>query len=215
MTSQSTGGPVVLAVSPHLDDAAFSAGALLAGLAARGARVRVVTVFTAGAPNPRDFALACQTDKGLSPNVDYMALRRAEDETAMAALGAQAVHLGLAEAPHRGYDSDHPRVEGDVGMAGVAIDLTSSCSARRHWETMWTTGTSETPWTCCRTGTKLPWSSGMTCPMRCAYPPIPKGSTSAGRPLRRRKPNSSPARPTQLSSASNSAMPRPCKKPYD
>src|SRR5207342_1724027 len=25
-------------------------------------------------------------------------------------------------ATHRGYDSDHPRVKGDVGMAGVAID---------------------------------------------------------------------------------------------
>ena len=25
-------------------------------------------------------------------------------------------------ATHRGYDSDHPRVTGDVGMAGVAID---------------------------------------------------------------------------------------------
>src|SRR5258708_32088882 len=25
-------------------------------------------------------------------------------------------------ATHRGYDSDHPRVRGDVGMAGVAID---------------------------------------------------------------------------------------------
>ena len=25
-------------------------------------------------------------------------------------------------ATHRGYDSDHPRVIGDVGMAGVAID---------------------------------------------------------------------------------------------
>ena len=25
-------------------------------------------------------------------------------------------------ATHRGYDSDHPRVMGDVGMAGVAID---------------------------------------------------------------------------------------------
>jgi len=25
-------------------------------------------------------------------------------------------------ATHRGYDSDHPRVQGDVGMAGVAID---------------------------------------------------------------------------------------------
>lgn len=97
--------PVVLAVSPHLDDAAFSAGALLAGLAAQGADVRVVTVFTAGAPDPQGFALACQTDKGLPPDVDYMALRRTEDETAMAALGAQAVHLGLPEAPHRGYDS--------------------------------------------------------------------------------------------------------------
>ena len=26
-------------------------------------------------------------------------------------------------ATHRGYDSDNPRVAGDVGMAGVAIDL--------------------------------------------------------------------------------------------
>ncbi len=25
-------------------------------------------------------------------------------------------------ATHRGYDSDHPRVKGDVGMAGVAVD---------------------------------------------------------------------------------------------
>lgn len=97
--------PVVLAVSPHLDDAAFSAGALLAGLAARGADVRVLTVFTAGGPDPQGFALACQTDKGLAPDVDYMALRRAEDDTAMAALGAESVHLGLDEAPHRGYDS--------------------------------------------------------------------------------------------------------------
>lgn len=97
--------PLILAVSPHLDDAAFSAGALLAGLAVQGAVVRVVTVFTASVPNPRGFALACQTDKGLSPDVDYMALRRTEDENAMAALGAQAVHLGFAEAPHRGYDS--------------------------------------------------------------------------------------------------------------
>lgn len=111
--------PVVLAVSPHLDDAAFSAGALLAGLAARGAEVRVVTVFTAGVPGPEGFALACQTDKGFSPDVDYMALRRAEDEAAMAALGARAVHLGLEEAPHRGYSSAAalfgPVVAGDEG----------------------------------------------------------------------------------------------------
>jgi len=26
-------------------------------------------------------------------------------------------------AAHRGYDSDNPRIEGDVGKAGVAIDI--------------------------------------------------------------------------------------------
>lgn len=95
----------LLAVSPHLDDAAFSAGALLAGLAAGGADVRVLTVFTGSVPDPRGFALACQTDKGIAPGVDYMALRRGEDETAMAALGVRFTHLGLPEAPHRGYSS--------------------------------------------------------------------------------------------------------------
>nr|WP_281373182.1 PIG-L family deacetylase [Kineococcus aurantiacus] len=94
-----------MAVSPHLDDAAFSAGALLAGLAAAGAQVHVVTVFTATVPDPTGFALACQTDKGLGPEVDYMAVRRAEDAAAMAALGTTGHHLPLAEAPHRGYGS--------------------------------------------------------------------------------------------------------------
>ncbi|ABS04889.1 PIG-L family deacetylase [Kineococcus radiotolerans] len=95
----------VVAVSPHLDDAAFSAGGLLAGLAAAGAEVHVVTVFTATVPGPTGFALACQTDKGLPPEVDYMALRRAEDAAATAALGVRGRHLPLAEAPHRGYGS--------------------------------------------------------------------------------------------------------------
>ncbi|WP_432483870.1 PIG-L deacetylase family protein [Kineococcus esterisolvens] len=95
----------VLAVSPHLDDAAFSAGALLAGLAAAGADVRVVTVFTGSVPDPTGFALACQTDKGLAPDVDYMALRRGEDDAATAALGVRGRHLPLLEAPHRGYTS--------------------------------------------------------------------------------------------------------------
>lgn len=95
----------VVAVSPHLDDAVFSAGATLAALAATGARVEVVTVFTATVPSPRGFALACQTDKGIPSQVDYMALRRREDVRACEAIGALAVHLGLPEAPHRGYGS--------------------------------------------------------------------------------------------------------------
>ena len=36
--------------------------------------------------------------------------------------GQQGLSVAFDLPTHRGYDSDHPRVEGDVGMAGVAID---------------------------------------------------------------------------------------------
>ena len=95
----------VLAVSPHLDDAAFSVGGTLARLVDAGHEVTVATVFTRSVPSPTGFALACQTDKGLGPDVDYLALRRDEDRAAMAVLGAAPLHLDLPEAPHRGYAS--------------------------------------------------------------------------------------------------------------
>ena len=38
------------------------------------------------------------------------------------AAGGQGVSVAFDLATHRGYDSDHPRVAGDVGKAGVAID---------------------------------------------------------------------------------------------
>lgn len=95
----------VIAVSPHLDDAAFSVGGTLAALATAGHDVAVLTCFTASVPQPTGFALACQLDKGLAADVDYLALRRSEDTAAMAVLGATPVHLGFPEAPHRGYAS--------------------------------------------------------------------------------------------------------------
>ena len=95
----------LLAVSPHLDDAAFSAGGTLALRAEQGWEVTVATCFTGNVARPQGFALACQLDKGLPADADYMALRRAEDEAACAELGARAVHLPFLEAPHRGYDS--------------------------------------------------------------------------------------------------------------
>ncbi|MFC5137270.1 PIG-L deacetylase family protein [Actinomycetospora rhizophila] len=117
----------VVAVSPHLDDAVFSAGGTLARLAAAGHDVVVATVFTGSVAAPTGFALACQTDKGLAPDVDYMALRRAEDDAALARLGVRGEHLGLLEAPHRGYDSPAAlfagrRADDDVaGAVGDAI----------------------------------------------------------------------------------------------
>ena len=38
------------------------------------------------------------------------------------AAGQQGISVAFDLATHRGYDSDHPRVSGDIGKAGVAID---------------------------------------------------------------------------------------------
>lgn len=97
--------PVALALSPHLDDAAFSCGGTLATLSRAGWRVVMATLFTRTVPNPTGFALACQLDKGLGPDVDYMALRRDEDREAARILGVEPVWGPLPEAPHRGYGS--------------------------------------------------------------------------------------------------------------
>ncbi len=51
------------------------------------------------------------------------------------AAGQQGVSVAFDLATHRGYDSDHPRVVGDVGKAGVAIDSVEDIarrSVRRH-----------------------------------------------------------------------------------
>ncbi|MBY9063408.1 PIG-L family deacetylase [Sphingomonas yunnanensis] len=93
----------VVAISPHLDDAAFSVGGYLAARARAGDRVTIVTCFTDNVARPTGFALACQLDKGLPADVDYMELRRSEDRDACAVIGAEAIHLPFLEAPHRGY----------------------------------------------------------------------------------------------------------------
>ncbi|MBK6846100.1 MAG: methylmalonyl-CoA mutase [Proteobacteria bacterium] len=56
----------------------------------------------------------------------YAGFSTAEESNAFYRRGLAAGQMGLSIAfdlaTHRGYDSDHPRVLGDVGMAGVAID---------------------------------------------------------------------------------------------
>ena len=70
----------VLAVSPHLDDAAFSVGGVLARARRRRARRHGRDRASPRRCRTRTgFALACQTDKGIAPDVDYLALRRDED----------------------------------------------------------------------------------------------------------------------------------------
>jgi len=56
----------------------------------------------------------------------YAGFSTAEKSNAFYRKNLESVQTGLSVAfdlaTHRGYDSDHPRVEGDVGKAGVAID---------------------------------------------------------------------------------------------
>lgn len=116
--------PTALALSPHLDDAAFSCGGLLAQLAQGGWRVIMATLFTGSVADPKGFALACQLDKGLPAEIDYMALRRGEDSDAAAALGiAPPVHLPFREAPHRGYGSAPELFSDTRADDGIAADL--------------------------------------------------------------------------------------------
>jgi LmbE family N-acetylglucosaminyl deacetylase len=94
----------LLAISPHLDDAIFSAGAMIAQASHQGWRTIIATVFTGNVQQPSGFALACQLDKAIPAEIDYMALRRDEDATACALVGAEFIHLPFLEAPHRGYE---------------------------------------------------------------------------------------------------------------
>src|SRR3974390_2538633 len=56
----------------------------------------------------------------------YAGFSTAEDSNAFyrrnLSAGQKGLSIAFDLATHRGYDSDHPRVAGDVGMAGVAID---------------------------------------------------------------------------------------------
>src|SRR5947199_866507 len=56
----------------------------------------------------------------------YAGFSTAEDSNAFyrrnLAAGQKGLSVAFDLATHRGYDSDHPRVAGDVGMAGVAVD---------------------------------------------------------------------------------------------
>src|SRR4051812_22907832 len=87
-----------LFVSPHLDDAVLSAGALIAELA-QHQPVLVVTVFTEASVGPhgraaRSFLAACP----IADAAELFAERRREDVDALRRLRARALHLGRTDA---------------------------------------------------------------------------------------------------------------------
>ena len=96
-----TAKPSFLFVSPHLDDAVLSCGALIAHLAPLTS-VTVATIFTHDTPGPhtrsaRKFALQC----GWKHSAELFEERRKEDAKVLTEAGAGHLHLGFADALFR------------------------------------------------------------------------------------------------------------------
>ena len=96
-----TEGLPVVAVSPHLDDAVLSCGALLEHLARR-CPVTVVTVFTAASPRPWPLPAGRQMRAIGEPDAErFYRQRQEEDSAVLADMGVGRVHLGFPDALFR------------------------------------------------------------------------------------------------------------------
>jgi LmbE family N-acetylglucosaminyl deacetylase len=87
-------------ISPHLDDAAFSAGGLIAYLSKK-TRVIVVTVFSEAGENEHSLSALSYIkqcgykEKGVK---EFYKQRRSEDKEVLEGLGAEVIHMGYLDA---------------------------------------------------------------------------------------------------------------------
>lgn len=88
-------------LSPHLDDAALSCGGQIAQAVRSGAKVLIVTVFTADAPEAELSPLAAELHALWGAGDNPFPLRRREDQESCAILGADCEHWGFADAIYR------------------------------------------------------------------------------------------------------------------
>jgi len=88
-------------LAPHLDDAVFSCGGLMARQAANDEGVTVVTVCAGDTPVGELTAFAVELHRRWGGAGSPIAARRAEDRMACGRLGASAVHLEVPDAVYR------------------------------------------------------------------------------------------------------------------
>jgi LmbE family N-acetylglucosaminyl deacetylase len=94
-------GARCLVLSPHLDDAVLSCGALLAELAPR-CEITVLTLFTEATDGPHGRAARSFLRQCAHPDAATLfRARRAEDRAVVETLGARPEHLGLTDALFR------------------------------------------------------------------------------------------------------------------
>lgn len=111
-------------VSPHLDDAALSCGALIHQQTQAGERVIVITVC-AGNPPPgplTPFAHSLHARWKLTA-AEAVAARRIEDVRALQVLGAQPVYLWVPDCIYRTSPAGEPVVKGEADLFGALSPL--------------------------------------------------------------------------------------------
>lgn len=93
-----------LYISPHLDDAVFSCGGLIARQRSAGDDVQVVSIFAGDPPLGELTPFAYELHRRWGGEGSPMGLRRAEDLVACGRLGASVVHLTFPDAIYRRAD---------------------------------------------------------------------------------------------------------------
>lgn len=87
-------------ISPHLDDAVFSAGSLIAELA-KHTDVYVVSIFTEANETKTLSVRAFLRQCGFKSATELFSARRSEDKAVVEKIGAKPIHLGFTDAPWR------------------------------------------------------------------------------------------------------------------
>ncbi|MET7619744.1 PIG-L family deacetylase [Streptomyces sp. NPDC005408] len=121
LTAAIRDGVPLVVLSPHLDDAVLSCGALLAHARSR-VPVSVVTVFTEAGPAPYTLsARRCLRLAGVRNAEELYATRRAEDREVLEGMGIVRRHLGLPEGLFRRKPGRPP--DGSRRVSGLLPEL--------------------------------------------------------------------------------------------
>jgi LmbE family N-acetylglucosaminyl deacetylase len=124
-------GSAVMFVSPHLDDAVLSCGALLTQLA-RTNSVTVLTVFSSARP-PAKWAPSARNElrnHGAADAMTYFEDRRAEDIAALTEVGAKWIHLGFTDAPFRRVGETAGKDNGRAAYPSFHLNIARGWIAR-------------------------------------------------------------------------------------
>ncbi len=112
-----TNKPICFFVSPHLDDAVYSAGSLLSFLA-ESTNVNIVTLFTnASHIATSEAAKRWLRISGHTDEEEHYRLRRIEDEEACRKIGVKPIHLGFIGTIWRRNDISSPMVDYETSFS--------------------------------------------------------------------------------------------------